>query len=62
MARSLQGATLAMAPTIEMPWAPVAPPIAGGPANFTDEQLSLSCKPAPAPTARTRYRQCRNIV
>jgi mono/diheme cytochrome c family protein len=39
MARSLQGTTLAMAPTIEMPWAPVAPPIAGGPARFSDEQF-----------------------
>ncbi len=39
MARSLQGTALAMAPTIEMPWAPVAPPIAGIPAHFTEEQF-----------------------
>jgi mono/diheme cytochrome c family protein len=40
MARALQGAPLAMVPTIEMPWAPIAPPIAGIPANFTDEQFT----------------------
>jgi len=40
MAHSLQGAPLAFAPTIEIPWASVAPPIAGLPANFTEEQLA----------------------
>jgi mono/diheme cytochrome c family protein len=39
MAHSLQGATLIFAPTIEVPWAPIAPPLAGGPANYTDEQF-----------------------
>jgi cytochrome c553 len=28
------------APTIEIPWAPVAPPIAGIPANYTHEQFA----------------------
>ncbi len=36
---ALQGATLAFAPTIEMPWAPVAPSIAGIPAGYSEEQL-----------------------
>lgn len=40
MARSLQGADLGFAPLMEMPWAPVSPPIAGGPANYTDEQFA----------------------
>ncbi len=40
MARSLQGATLMFAPTIEVPWAPIAPPIAGGLAAYTDEQFA----------------------
>ncbi len=39
VAHALQGATLAFAPTIEMPWAPVAPPIAGIPAGYSEEQL-----------------------
>lgn len=40
MAHSLQGATLVFAPTIEMPWAPIAPPIAGIPAHYTEEQFA----------------------
>lgn len=40
MAHSLQGATLMFAPTIEVPWAPIAPPIAGGLAAYTDEQFA----------------------
>lgn len=39
MAHSLQGATLGFAPTVEMPWGAVAPPLAGGPAGYTDEQF-----------------------
>jgi mono/diheme cytochrome c family protein len=38
-ARSLQGADLVFGPLIDMPWAPHAPNLAGGPANFTDEQF-----------------------
>ncbi len=40
MTHSLQGAELIFQPLIEIPWAPVAPPIAGGPANYTDEQFA----------------------
>ena len=40
MTRALQGATLAFAPTVEMPWAPFAPPIAGLPAGYTEEQFA----------------------
>lgn len=40
MAHSLQGATLIFAPTIEVPWAPIAPPLAGGPVNYSDEQFA----------------------
>lgn len=40
MAHALQGATLTFAPTIEIPWAPVAPPIAGLPAGYSEEQLA----------------------
>lgn len=40
MTYALQGATLVIAPTIEAPWAPVAPPLAGGPAGYTDEQFA----------------------
>jgi len=39
MTRALQGAPLPFEPTIELPWAPVAPPIAGIPAHFTEEQF-----------------------
>lgn len=39
MAHALQGATLMFAPTIEIPWAPVAPSIAGLPAGYTEEQF-----------------------
>jgi len=40
MAHSLQGAPILMTPTIQIPWATVAPPIAGVPVNFTEEQLA----------------------
>jgi len=44
MTHSLQGAPLAfgLVPALEgkMPWAPVAPPIAGGPAGYSDEQFT----------------------
>ena len=39
MTRALQGSPLIFAPTIQIPWAPVAPAIAGGPAGYTDEQF-----------------------
>ena len=39
MARALQGATLPFAPLIDVPWAPIAPPIAGIPGHFTEEQF-----------------------
>jgi mono/diheme cytochrome c family protein len=39
MSHALQGATLIVAPTIEIPWAPVAPAIAGGPAGYTNDQF-----------------------
>jgi mono/diheme cytochrome c family protein len=39
LTKSLQGAPLMFAPTIPMPWAPAAPPIAGGPAGYTDGQF-----------------------
>jgi mono/diheme cytochrome c family protein len=44
MTRSLQGSPLPfeLAPALQgqMPWAPLAPPIAGGPADMTDEQFA----------------------
>jgi mono/diheme cytochrome c family protein len=40
MAQALQGATLIFAPTVQIPWAPVAPPLAGGPAGYSDEQFA----------------------
>lgn len=39
MTQSLQGATLIFGPLIEMPFAPIAPPLAGGPAGYTDDQF-----------------------
>lgn len=39
MTHALQGATLMFAPTIEIPWAPVAPSIAGLPAGYSEEQF-----------------------
>lgn len=39
MEHALQGATLLFAPTIQIPWAPVAPAIAGVPAGYTEEQF-----------------------
>lgn len=39
MTLALQGATLMFAPTIQIPWAPVAPSIAGLPAGYTEEQF-----------------------
>jgi mono/diheme cytochrome c family protein len=38
--RALTGAPLMFAPTVPMPWVPVAPPIAGGPAGYTAAQLA----------------------
>lgn len=40
MAHSLQGADLIFAPTIQIPWAPHAPSIAGIPNGYTEEQLA----------------------
>ena len=44
MAHSLQGATLAIRLTEQfeghIPWAEVAPPIAGGPGGYSDEQFA----------------------
>jgi len=44
MAHTLQGAPLAfqLVPALQgqVPWADTAPPIAGGPANYTDEQFA----------------------
>lgn len=39
MSQSLHGAELGFEPRTEMPWAAYAPEIAGGPANYTDEQF-----------------------
>ena len=39
MTKSLQGAPLVFAPTLPMPWAPVAPEIAGIPAAYTEAQF-----------------------
>lgn len=54
MTRSLQGGDVVFAPTIPMPWAPHAPAIAGGPANYTDEQfahfLQTGERPSGVPT------------
>jgi len=40
MAHALQGATLIFAPTIPIPWAPVAPSIAGLPSGYTEAQFA----------------------
>lgn len=40
MTHALQGATLGFAPTVPIPWAPIAPPIAGIPENYTQEQFA----------------------
>ena len=39
MTRALQGAPLPFQATIDIPWATVAPPIAGIPAHFTEAQF-----------------------
>lgn len=39
LAHALQGSTLMFAPTIPIPWAPVAPSIAGLPAGYTEAQF-----------------------
>jgi cytochrome c553 len=39
MTRALQGATLMFEPTIQIPWAPTAPSIAGLPEGYTEEQF-----------------------
>ncbi len=41
MAHALQGATLSFAPTIPIPWAPVAPAIAGIPPGYTEAQFAV---------------------
>ncbi|MBN8607704.1 MAG: c-type cytochrome [Caulobacterales bacterium] len=38
--QALRGATLGFAPTIPIPWAPVAPPIAGVPEHYTQAQFA----------------------
>lgn len=40
MTHALQGGPLVFAPTVPMPWAPVAPSIAGIPANYTEDQFA----------------------
>lgn len=40
MTRSLQGGPLTFGPLVQMPWAPVAPPIAGIPGHYTQEQFT----------------------
>lgn len=54
MSKSLQGAQLGFAPLAPMPWAPYASALAGGPANYTDEQFShflqTGERPSGAPT------------
>lgn len=40
MSQSLQGGTLVFGPLIDMPWASYAPPLAGGPANYTDAEFA----------------------
>lgn len=49
MTRSLQGADLIFGPLIEMPWATHAPPLAGGPAGYTDEQFESFLQNATRP-------------
>lgn len=39
MSQSLRGAPIGSTPTHPMPWADIAPPIAGLPAHFTPEQM-----------------------
>jgi mono/diheme cytochrome c family protein len=39
LTQSLHGAALGFAPIVETPWAPYAPPLAGGPASYSDEQF-----------------------
>ena len=39
MSRALQGAALPFGPLVDVPWAPQAPPIAGIPGHFTEEQF-----------------------
>jgi mono/diheme cytochrome c family protein len=72
MTRSLQGASLMFKATVEMPWAPVAPPLAGGPANYTDAQfatlLQTGVKPdgsrplPPMPAFRLNEEDARAVV
>lgn len=44
MTQTLQGADIIFAPAIDMPWAPHAPQLAGGPAGYDDEQFLLFMK------------------
>jgi cytochrome c553 len=39
MSRSLQGTPTGMTPTVEMPWATIAPPIAGIPGHYSEDQF-----------------------
>jgi cytochrome c553 len=39
LSRRLQGAPTLMTPSVEIPWATAAPPIAGIPPHFTEEQF-----------------------
>lgn len=40
MTQALYGASIMFAPLIEIPWATVAPPLAGLPAGYTEEQFA----------------------
>ncbi len=72
MAHPLQGADLAFAPIADMPWAPHAPALAGGPAGYTEEQfvnfLSTGVRPdgstakPPMPQFRLNSEDARAVV
>lgn len=53
MTKALQGAPLMFAPTMQMPWAPVAPPLAGGPAGYTEAQLIAFLRTGARPDGTT---------
>lgn len=50
MAHALQGGPLPFAPLAEMPWAPVAPSIAGLPAGWTTGEFTAFLSGGPRPT------------
>lgn len=70
--KPLQGADLGFAPIGDMPWAPHAPPLAGGPAGYTEEQfvnfLSTGVRPdgssakPPMPQFRLNHEDARAVV